>query len=65
MMKEKENVKEILFEILMCISSCHSERIIVNNNIYRPHVALVSSVFPDAIDYFILKNFPGRVVHFS
>ena len=37
----------------------------VVNNVYRSWVALVSSVFPNAINNLILKNFPGRVIYFS
>ena len=46
------------------ISSYLSWKIVVDN-IYRPGVALVSSVFPNAINYFIFKGFPGRVIYFS
>ena len=35
------------------------------NNVYRSWVALVSSVFPNAINYFIFKNLPRRVMYFS
>ena len=38
---------------------------LVVNNIYRPWVALVSPVFPNAINYFIFKNFQGRVIYFN
>ena len=38
---------------------------IVVSNIHRPQVTLVSSVFPNAINYFILKMFPGTVIYFS
>ena len=47
--------------MLLCILSYPSWKIVINN-IYRPRNALVSSVFPNAVDYFILKNFPERVV---
>ena len=33
--------------------------------IYRTCVALMSSAFPNAINYFIIKNFPGRVIYFN
>ena len=35
------------------------------NNVYRSWVALVSSVFPNAITYFIFTNFPRRVIYLS
>ena len=28
-------------------------------------IALMGSVFWDAIDYFIFKDFPGRIIYFS
>ena len=50
--------------MLLCISSYDFWKLVVDN-IYRPWVALVSSVFPNATNYFIFKNFPGRVIYFS
>ena len=35
--------------MLLCIQSYHSRKLVVNN-VYRSCVALVSSVFPDAIN---------------
>ena len=35
------------------------------NNVYKSWVALVSSVFPNAVNYFIIKNFPRRLIYFS
>ena len=37
----------------------------VVNNVYRSWVTLVSSVLPNAINYFIFKNFLRRVIYFS
>ena len=32
---------------------------------YRPSVGLVSSLFPNATNKFIFKNFPKRVIYIS
>ena len=45
--KMKDNKKEV--KMLLCISSYYSWKIVINN-IYRPWVELVSSVFPNSIN---------------
>ena len=50
--------------MLLFISRYQFWKLVVNNK-YRPWVALVSSIFPNAINYFSFKIFPGRVIYFS
>ena len=50
--------------MLLWISSYRFQKLVVNN-INKPRVALVSLVLLNAINYFIFKSFPVRVVYFS
>ena len=48
----------ILFEMFVCFSSYQFLKLVVNN-IYKPRVVLASSIFSNAIKYFILNFFLG------
>ena len=48
-----------------CVSKNYHSCKKVVNNVYRSWVTLVSSVLPNAINYFIFKNFLRRVIYFS
>ena len=48
----------ILFEMFVCFSGYQFLKLVVNN-IYKPRVVLVSSIFSNAIKYFIFNFFLG------
>ena len=63
-MYNNEKELKLIFEILLCIESYHFWKIVVNN-VDRSWAALVTSVFPNTINYFIFKNFYRRLIYFS
>ena len=61
MKNSEKELKDLLWDIVMYSSY---QRIVVKN-IYRLWVVLVSLVFPNGINYLIIKHFCGRVIYFT
>ena len=59
----KNNDKELRVNFWDAVA--YLNLLILANNVYRSWVAWVGSVFPNAINFLIFKNFLRRVIYFS